>query len=104
MNKNFIKTTFFIIMVTSIPFLEFFHFNYNNINNNYDLQINFLTLKRLFGFYLFLLLLFILTLFFLSKIIHLNKFDLVILISFCYWLIFKYNDIKKFLTLRFLKI
>ena len=52
-------------------------------------------IKRLFGFYLFLLLLFILTLFFLSKIIHLNKFDLVILISFCYWLIFKYNDIKK---------
>ena len=104
MNKNIIQTIFFIIIVTSIPFLEFFQFNYNNINNNYDLQINFLTIKRLFGFYLFLLILLILTLFFLSKIIHLNKFDLVILISFCYWLIFKYNDIKKIFNFEFLKI
>ena len=82
MNKNIIQTIFFIIIVTSIPFLEFFQFNYNNINNNYDLQINFLTIKRLFGFYLFLLILLILTLFFLNKITHLNIFDLAIFVSF----------------------
>ncbi len=103
MNKNIIKITFLIIIVTSIPFLEFFQFNYNNINNNYDLQINFLTLKRLFGFYLFLLILFILILFFLSKISNLNIFDLVISVSFFYWLIFKYNDLKKIFNFEIFK-
>tara|TARA_Y100001970_G_scaffold182041_1_gene221547 strand:- start:17798 stop:19291 length:1494 start_codon:yes stop_codon:yes gene_type:complete len=103
MKINNIITFFFVSIVISIPFLEFIQFNHLNINYNSDLQVNFLTLKRLFGFYLFLLMIFFIVLIFLNKVTNSNKFDLIIFLSFSYWLLFKYNDLKKFFNFEIFK-
>ena len=103
MKINTINIFFIIIIVVSIPFLEFFQFNYKNENYIYNLQVNFLTIKRLISFYFFLLILFIIVLFLLKKIINLNNYDLTIYLSFFYWLIFKYNDLKKIFNFEIFK-
>ncbi len=103
MKINTFNIFFLVIIVVSIPFLEFYQFNNSNINNNYDLQVNFLTIKRLLSFYLILLLLFILVLTAIKKLTNLNKFDATIYLAFVYWLIFRYNDLKKIFSLDIFK-
>lgn len=99
-NKN-LSYLIFLSLVAAIPFLEFFDYNINILNDRTDLRINFLTIQRLIFLY-FIILIFIFFIFF-SLTKKINKFDFTIIISFNYILLFKYNEIKKIFNLDILK-
>tara|TARA_B100001057_G_C22840335_1_gene946823 strand:- start:854 stop:2353 length:1500 start_codon:yes stop_codon:yes gene_type:complete len=97
--RNIFLIFVFFLIVISIPFLEFFSFNLNFTNEKNNLKINFLTVKRLFFLYLIFLLIFSSLIIFIKRISKMSLFDISIILSFIYWVIFKYNEIKKLLNL-----
>ena len=102
-NKKNLILLFFVVMVVFIPFLEFIEYNFNNTSNGkIDLKINFLTIKRLSILYVVFILSFFIILFILKKKTKLKKFDIIVYLSFIYWMLFKYNEIKKIFNLEFL--
>ena len=87
---------FFIFSIFLVlPFLEFISYNQNTINqNNEELIINFLTIKRLFIIYLFFLIIFFISLIFL-KFKKKNLFSSSLFFVAFYYLLFNYNYFKK---------
>ena len=98
--KNLILFLYVLIAIF-LPFLEFFEYNFNNNNGITNLKINFLTIKRLGFLYIIFILVFFSILYFFTKKSRLNIFDSTIYLSFIYWILFKYNEIKKIFDLEF---
>mgnify|MGYP001321183832 CR=1 FL=1 len=98
-NRNIIFISLATIII-SIPFLEFIAFNLNIINERTDLRINTLTIKRIFSLYLLFFFIFMIAFFSLRK--KIKTFDALVYLSFLYWIIFKYNDLKKIFNIEFL--
>lgn len=99
-NNNKIILFLFLSVAISIPFLEFFNYNLTSINERTDLKINFLTVKRLISLYLIFISLSIIAVYILDKFTKLKKFEAIIIFTFIYWIIFKYNEIKKIFYLE----
>ncbi len=95
LNKQIIILFSFILIVISIPFLEFIIYNFNITNERTDFRINYLTLKRLSSLYFLFIILFLVLLFIIKTKIKNNTFDIIIYLSSLYWVFFKYNDLKK---------
>lgn len=94
-NKNNLFIFTFLTIVISIPFLEFFNYNLSPLDGETDLKVNYLTIKRLFLLYIIFILFISFLIILFRKITKLILFDISIIFSFIYWIIFKYNEIKK---------
>ena len=100
-NKTTLIGIFFFSLIILIPFLDFFYYNLSSINERTDLRVNFLTIQRLSIIY-FIFLFFTSLIFLIYKKFSRSDFDLIIILSFIYWIFFQYNEIKELFDYKIL--
>ena len=100
-NKTTLIGIFFFSLIILIPFLDFFYYNLSSINERTDLRVNFLTIQRLSIIY-FIFLFLISLIFLIYKKFSRSDFDLIIILSFIYWIFFQYNEIKELFDYKIL--
>ena len=93
-NINNIKNFSFLIIVISIPFLDFIGYNLNSLNDRSDLSVNILTIKRLLSIFVIFFIGAIFFFYLIKKKINLSDFDLILLIGSSIYIFFQYNNIK----------
>ena len=100
LKKNDLFCLFFLFVVILIPFLDFVVYNLGLINDRTDLRVNKLTIHRLSFIFLIILFVFYILFFVLKKITNFTNYQLSIILSLTYWILFQYNNIKSIFKLK----